>query len=58
MEWVFGLAILPVLLCGLMCIGGMVLAAVGLRRSNARRACGDESSATDVAENRRVTAEP
>lgn len=55
MEWLLGLAILPALLCGLMCIGTVVLAAVGLRRSNSRRACGDEPSETSVADKHEVT---
>lgn len=36
MEWLFSLALLPILLCGLMCIGGMGLAALGLRRGTSR----------------------
>lgn len=42
MEWLLGLAILPALLCGFMCIGGIALAALGLRRATDRRACCDE----------------
>lgn len=42
MEWLFGLAILPLLLCGLMCVGGMALAAIGLRRGATKRACCDD----------------
>ena len=45
MEWLWGLAILPALLCGLMCLGGVVLAALGLRQANARRACCDDDHA-------------
>jgi hypothetical protein len=33
MEWLFGAALLPLVLCGAMCVGGAVLAAIGLRRS-------------------------
>ena len=33
MEWIAGAALLPLLLCGLMCVGGVALAAVGLRRT-------------------------
>jgi len=55
MEWLFGLAILPLLLCGLMCVGGMVLAAVGVRRSTARRACSDGSSTGDRSDDQSVT---
>ena len=58
MEWLLGVALIPVLLCGLMCIGGMVIAAVGVRRNAARRACCDQPSATEVAERRKVTAQP
>ena len=57
MGWLFGLAILPALLCGLMCIGGMVLAAAGVRRSAARRACCDDPSATDAGHDHQVTTE-
>ncbi len=32
MNWLFGAALLPFLLCGAMCLGGMLLAALGLRR--------------------------
>lgn len=42
MEWLWGLAILPVLLCGLMCVGGVVLAVLGLRQANVRRSCRDD----------------
>ena len=45
MEWLWGLAFLPALLCGLMCLGGVVLATLGLRQANARRACCDEGHA-------------
>lgn len=47
MEWLWGLAILPVLLCGLMCVGGVVLAALGLRQANSRRACRDDDGTRD-----------
>ncbi len=48
MEWLFGLALLPALLCGLMCIGGVVLAAVGLRRTTTGTGCDTaRSSASD-----------
>lgn len=33
MEWLFGLALLPLLLCGAMCAGAMLLAVLGFRRS-------------------------
>ncbi len=32
MWWVVGGMLIPFLLCGLMCLGGILLAAVGLRR--------------------------
>lgn len=32
MEWLWGAAALPLLACGAMCLGGMALAAIGLRR--------------------------
>lgn len=32
MDWIWGAALLPLLACGAMCIGGMALAAVGFRR--------------------------
>lgn len=58
MEWLWGLAIAPALLCGLMCIGGAVLAAIGLRRSTSRRACCDEPvSAEPSATDERVPVE-
>lgn len=33
MEWLFSLALLPLLLCGAMCVGGMLLAFLGIRRA-------------------------
>lgn len=44
MEWLFSLAIIPVLLCGLMCAVPMALAALGMRRRATKRACCDEPS--------------
>ncbi len=59
MEWLFGLAFLPALLCGVMCLGGIVLAAVGVRRGAAARpACCDETSPEDAGDDQRVTANP
>ena len=49
MKWLFGLAILPALLCGLMWLGGMGFAAVATRNSRTRRAIRDEPPITDVA---------
>ena len=39
MEWFFGVAALPLLMCGLMCVGGIALAALGLRRGTDRAGC-------------------
>jgi hypothetical protein len=50
MEWLWGTALLPLLVCGGMCVGGMILAALGLRRANAAGGCHDarrDQSATD-----------
>ncbi len=33
MDWIWGVALLPFLICGVMCLGGIALAAIGLRRS-------------------------
>lgn len=33
MEWLVSLAALPLLLCGAMCVGGMVVAFLGIRRA-------------------------
>jgi hypothetical protein len=32
MSWLFGAALLPFVLCGAMCLGGALLAALGVRR--------------------------
>lgn len=37
MEWLFGLAFVPFLVCGLMCLGGMALAVFGFRRDREGR---------------------
>lgn len=42
MDWLWGAALLPLVACGAMCIGGMALAAVGLRRG--RGSCHGGSS--------------
>jgi len=55
MRWLFGLAIMPALLCGLMCVGGMVFAAVTTRNSTRQRASSDEPSATDIVDAPRAT---
>ena len=40
MEWIAGAALLPLLMCGVMCVGGVLLAAFGLRRNQANdRSC-------------------
>ncbi|CAN5483605.1 hypothetical protein BH20ACT2_BH20ACT2_03830 [soil metagenome] len=44
MEWLLGAALLPLLVCGLMCAGGVLLATVGLRRS---QPSGRDSCSTD-----------
>lgn len=36
MEWLVGAALLPLVVCGLMCVGGVALAVVGLRRGDTR----------------------
>jgi hypothetical protein len=33
MSWLFSAALLPFVLCGAICLGGALLAALGLRRS-------------------------
>jgi len=50
MEWLFSLALLPILLCGLMCVGGMALAALGLRRGTSREPGRGESAAGSAQE--------
>ena len=43
MEWLLSLAFIPVLLCGLMCVVPMALAALGLRRrASQQSACCDD----------------
>lgn len=44
MEWLFGLAFVPFLVCGLMCLGGMALVVFGRRRDGRHRQ--DECSAS------------
>lgn len=52
MEWIAGAALLPLLLCGLMCVGGVLLAAVGLRRTHAPdRSCCNHTDAEQPAGN-------
>lgn len=53
MDWLWALALLPVLLCGLMCVGGVVLAALGLRQlSSSRRPCCDDDHFTTESDRR------
>jgi hypothetical protein len=33
MEWLFGAALAPLVVCGAMCLGGMAVAAIAHRRS-------------------------
>lgn len=49
MEWLVGAALLPLLLCGLMCVGGVALAMLGFRRRDAagRKACCDHDEMGD-----------
>ncbi len=46
MDWLLGIAALPLLMCGLMCVGGIALAAVGLRRRDSRPGCHGTGSAS------------
>ena len=55
MSWLFGLAILPALLCGLTCVGGMILAAIATRNSTRKRASSDDPATTDVVDEQQVT---
>jgi len=57
MEWLFSLAILPIVVCGLMCAVPMVLAAVGLRRRTAQRGCRENEDAHADAVSERQRAE-
>ena len=41
MEWLFGAAAVPLLLCGAMCIGGAAVAAIASRRNKAGAAKSD-----------------
>ena len=53
MEWL-GLALVPMVLCGAMCAGGALLAAIGLRKRNRRSRA---NSRTAHADRSRVDAE-
>lgn len=52
MQWLLGAALLPLLLCGLMCAGAVALAAVGLRRkdSSDKACCSTTDAATTQAD--------
>ncbi len=39
MEWILTAALLPLLVCGAMCVGGALLAALGLRRATRHASC-------------------
>ena len=64
MEWIAGAALLPLLVCGAMCAGGILLAAVGLRRNqDTKSGCcsgddskGETASAARSAQNHQVDA--
>jgi hypothetical protein len=47
MRW--GLVLVPLLACGLMCFGGVILAALGLRKATETRTRPDDSRTTAVA---------
>ena len=49
MEWLLSLALLPLLLCGAMCVGGMLLAVFGIRRAS-QPACHTPSRDDDWAD--------
>jgi len=42
MDWLWGAALLPLVACGAMCIGGMALAAIGLRRASSSDGSSDD----------------
>jgi hypothetical protein len=46
MSWLFSAALLPIVLCGVMCVGGPLLAALGVRRA-ARNGRGRSTADTD-----------
>ena len=49
MEWLLGAALLPMLVCGVMCGGGVVLAAIGVRRGTSGRSGSCHSVAAESA---------
>jgi hypothetical protein len=44
MEWLLSLAFIPILLCGLMCLVPIALAAIGLSRHATQRPASDEDA--------------
>ena len=50
MEWLWTAALLPFLICGLMCLGGIALAALGFRRSRNHTSGGCHTSHPETAE--------
>ena len=58
MEWLLSLAFVPLLLCALMCVVPMALAALGLRRrSNQRACCGEHRPQVRGAEHAETVAQ-
>ena len=58
MEWLFGFAFVPALLCGVMCTGGAVLGAIAVRRAAKRPSAGSaavDDDAAGAADPQRVT---
>jgi hypothetical protein len=55
MSWLFSAALLPLVLCGAMCFGGVLLAALGLRQG--ARSKGQEPSHETPAAPSRTTAD-
>jgi hypothetical protein len=56
MEWLFGLAIIPVLLCALMCVVPLALATVRWRRRAPQRTHVDQPAQTGQGRDRVETA--
>ena len=53
MDWLWGAALLPLVTCGAMCIGGMALAAVGLRRRS-RAGAGSDDQRSEAGDHEHV----
>jgi hypothetical protein len=47
MSWLWGAALLPLLVCGGICIGGMVLAAIGVGRAGRQRSVNKDVTGGD-----------